>query len=322
MRKLVYVLSPGHSGSTLLGLLIGAHPQVATVGEVKVVPASFHNAETCACGTPMTQCAFWMRVNAKLQERGLDLRSERFQVHARGGAGVIERVATSQVREGCGEFARTLLLHAWPPAGVVWRRLRQANRALVDSVCDVVKRPVFLDTSKDASRLRFLAETRAFDLRVLHLIRDGRAVAYSLIKKGTPAQTAARDWVHEHEQARRLYRQWPAPQHTWMQVSYEQLCEDPVGALRAICGFVGLHYDPCMLEFREWESHILGNRMRLTSDHTIALDTSWQEKLSDADLATVSRVTAPLNHAFGYPEHVRRSSAARPAPEPVSAAQG
>ncbi|MGE0480110.1 MAG: sulfotransferase [Phycisphaerae bacterium] len=322
MRKLVYVLSPGHSGSTLLGLLIGAHPQVATVGEVKVVPASFHGAETCACGAPMTQCAFWMRVNGKLQERGLDLRSERFQVHARGGAGAIERIATSQVREGLGEALRTMLLHAWPPVGAVWRRLRGANVALVDSVCEAARRPVFLDTSKDASRLRFLAETRAFDLRVLHLIRDGRAVAYSLIKKGTPAQSAARDWVHEHEQARRLYRAWADPQRTWMQVSYERLCEDPTGALAAMCGFIGIPYDPRMLEFREWESHILGNRMRLNSDHTIALDTSWQENLGDADLATVSRVTAELNRSFGYPEQVPRASRVRTAPEPVGAANG
>jgi hypothetical protein len=40
MRRLAYILAASHSGSTLLSMLLGSHPQIATVGEMKPAPGA------------------------------------------------------------------------------------------------------------------------------------------------------------------------------------------------------------------------------------------------------------------------------------------
>ena len=45
--RLVYILAASHSGSTLLAMLLGSHPDVCTVGELKAT--SLGNVEEYLC---------------------------------------------------------------------------------------------------------------------------------------------------------------------------------------------------------------------------------------------------------------------------------
>ena len=299
MMDLIYVLSPGHSGSTVLGLLLGAHPRIATAGELKMVPWSYRSGEKCSCGAVMDQCAFWQEIARRLRERGFDLGSDDFATHVSARRTFVERLIATQVRGTLGEAARSLFLSAWPPARGRLSHTLACNAALIEAIYEVSGRSVFLDTSKDASRLRYLSDSGRFAIRVLHLVRDGRAVAFSMIKKGLSPRDAARYWVREHEQARRL-RARIGSRVGWMEIHYESFCEDPDGNLAAVCEFVGIPPDERRLDFRGWESHILGNRMRLTSGGEITLDTSWQSKLEGASRQVVSAITEPLNRSYGY----------------------
>ena len=57
----VAVASAGHSGSTLLDVLLGNHPQVCSAGEMNRL--TLHAPDrVCACGATVTACDYWNRV--------------------------------------------------------------------------------------------------------------------------------------------------------------------------------------------------------------------------------------------------------------------
>lgn len=299
MIDLAYILSPGHSGSTVIGMMLGAHPSIATVGELKNVPLSFRNDQECSCGTSMRSCTFWAQVAAQLRSRNLDPATETFRTHVNGRATLAERIVVGQIRGRMWEASRAGALRVWPAARRHLRHTLACNMAVINIILEMTGRNVFLDTSKDASRLRYLAQSAQFRISVLHLIRDGRAVAYSLIRKGVAPRKAACEWVHEHEQAERL-RKMNVCSRRWMQIRYEDFCADPDAALASMCEFVGVSREQRTLDFRSWDNHVVGNRLRLDTGNQIALDEKWRRELSGDRLRIVESVTRDMNRRYGY----------------------
>ncbi len=94
--------------------------------------------------------------------------------------------------------------------------------------------------------------------RFIHLIRDGRAVAASFRRKhrGMNIWQAARRWRHDHRKnLRRLSRH---PAEAVLPVRYEELKSDPEREVRRICGFLGIPFEPSMLEYWTRDMHYLG----------------------------------------------------------------
>ncbi|MEM9906888.1 MAG: sulfotransferase [Cyanobacteria bacterium P01_D01_bin.44] len=60
----VQVMSLGHSGSTLMNLLLGTHPDFVSLGEVMhSFMYELKNPEAqCSCGEPASTCVFWGKV--------------------------------------------------------------------------------------------------------------------------------------------------------------------------------------------------------------------------------------------------------------------
>ena len=59
----VYITSRGHSGSTLLSLILGGHSRVVSGGELKMLINAKAESKLCSCHfvTP-AQCPFWSQV--------------------------------------------------------------------------------------------------------------------------------------------------------------------------------------------------------------------------------------------------------------------
>jgi len=71
----VFVLGVAHCGSTLLGRLLGQHPQVLCVGELMRMDEAVAARLPCTCGVPVDECPFWRpRLAALRAETGLDYR--------------------------------------------------------------------------------------------------------------------------------------------------------------------------------------------------------------------------------------------------------
>jgi hypothetical protein len=276
---LLYVFGSGRSGSTLLDRLLGGHPQVLALGELSTLvtrfdPLAATNLRDDAFAGEVRQ--FWMRVRGCCEAggqswAGVDLTHPRLRQAVR-----------------------------WPRSRVdAWAR---RNQLVIDCARRHAPARVVTDSSKAPPRLVLLARSDRFRLRlrVLHLLRDGRAVAQSYVRRYDNFAGGLRTWMIASLSAPALRRLVGSDR--WLRLRYEDLAQDPARSLARVCTFVGLDYDPAMLRFR---SHpYLGVRgsptVRRTAEQVIRLDERWRSEMSVARRAAFAVVGGWLNKLYGY----------------------
>jgi Sulfotransferase family len=298
--ELCYVLSPSYSGSTLLTFLLGTHPDVATIGELKASGFGDIEQYDCSCGVRLRQCPFWTRVVDELTAQGMPLDLADFGTHFHCPARPwLDRLLRSRVRGGVFETARSLALRLIPDARRAHRAILDRNRVFVEVLSQLEKAPVFVDSSKEAVRLKYLVEAGHWAIRAIYLVRDGRGTAASYMRHTrTSMAVAADEWRRTIEECDRVIGS--LPERARVKVHYEALCRDPDETLARLFRFLGL--DPCRAtrDFRSVEQHILGNAMRLGSSSEITLDERWRTSIEPGDLTTFERIAGRLNRAHGY----------------------
>jgi hypothetical protein len=74
MTSCIYVCSAGHSGSTLLDLLLGAHSRAQSLGEISHLPKNVALNTDCSCGRAIRGCPVWHDVLRVMSSRiGLNI---------------------------------------------------------------------------------------------------------------------------------------------------------------------------------------------------------------------------------------------------------
>ncbi|HXD70167.1 MAG TPA: sulfotransferase [Gaiellales bacterium] len=142
-------------------------------------------------------------------------------------------------------------------------------------------------------RLRFLWP----DARYIHLLRDPRDVARSVVQKG---------WAGNLYQAAEF---WIAAERSWdalrphlepgrsIEVRYEELVGAPERELARLCGFIGVDYSEAMLAYPQ------DARQYPPPDPSLARQ--WRTKLTPRETALVEARTSLLMAERGYPASVR-----------------
>jgi hypothetical protein len=296
-----FVLAHSFSGSTLLSLLLGAHPEVATVGEMFIAPT--HNTEeyTCSCGEPIDRCGFWQRVSREMASRGVpyDVRTEDTSLSAGAYGWPGNRVVWAEPRGRFLEAVRRAALALMPRVRSELHRRIEINRHLAEVVLDLRGARIFVDATKRPGRALLLRRDPQLDLRVIHLVRDGRAVCRSTIRNlGRTVEEAARSWAASAKRCEELRR--TLPPERWLTVRHEDLCRDAHGTLERIFGFLGVTPDHPLGDFRASDHHIIGNRMRLSRTSEIRLDECWRDELRPEQIRTVERIAGPELRRYGY----------------------
>lgn len=304
MTDLVYIMGHGYSGSTLLTVLLGSHPQIATIGELGIAEHAKRQTTPeqflCSCRAPVRECEFWRRVGREMAERGhdFDVWDSELEFRARGG-GLSDVILRAVQRGPVLETARSVGLQVVPGARRELARVLSRIEALAEIVTAIEGARIFLDSSKRPERAVFMRRIPSFDMRIIHLVRDGRAVSWSNMKHlGLAPEAAAASWIDDNsksEQARRYF-----PRDRWMTLRHEDVCADPTGALSRIYSFLGLPNGNGLPNFQDAEHHIIGNRMRLGSISEIRLDDRWKTALTPGQMAAIERRVAPLNRRYGY----------------------
>lgn len=265
--RVLFILGAGHCGSTLLGLLLNAHPACVAVSEVSKL------AESIAAGDPVFAQPEWRGAIAQFEAAtgtpfaGLDFSHPRWSALVRWR----EAQATPWA-----EPRATLLSALAAAAGATW----------------------IVDGSKAWQQLHLLELSGRFDLRVVHLVRDVRGVVHSYARKYGELGHGLAKWIKPSVAAMVMERQFPG---RWLRVRYEDLARDPAATLARICALIDLDYDPAMLRFRagRWLG-IGGNRMSHRTDDTIRLDEKWRREMSWRDRVIVGAVGGALNRYYGY----------------------
>jgi len=324
MTQLVYILAASHSGSTLLSMLLGSHPQVATIGEIKLSPSAIGEVGLyrCSCGEFILNCKFWAQVKEGMARRGHE-----FDIADAGtDYGIVD---SAYVRRLLGPLHRGPVLENVRDVGLwispVWRRrlpeIQKRNAALVSTIAEITGAGIVADSSKTALRLKFLLRNPELDVKVVRLIRDGRGVALTYMDPAGFADAtdpalrgggiggnregerlsmaqAAHEWRRCNEEAENVLR--GLDQSRWIEVRYEELCEDTEDTLDSLFEFLGLDPAKRARDFRAVENHVVGNGMRLDTTSQVRLDQRWKSVLTEQDLRVFDREAGRMNRRYGY----------------------
>jgi hypothetical protein len=299
-----FLLAHSFSGSTLLSFLLGAHPEVATVGEMFIAPSHNTDAYSCSCGEPIERCSFWRRVSDKMAGRGVpfDVRGAETSLSAGSYGPFGSRVVWSEPRGPFLEGVRRTALALLPGVRRELDRRIAVNRHLAEAVLDLRGARVFVDATKRPGRALLLRRDPQLDLQVIHLVRDGRAVARSAFRNlGRTIEDGARSWAASLRHAEELQR--TLPPERWLTVRHEDLCREPCGTLARIFDFQKVSPDfqiGDIRDFRAGDHHIIGNRMRLSRASEIRLDERWRTELAPDQRRTVERIAGPGLARYGY----------------------
>jgi hypothetical protein len=308
--SILYIGGSGRSGSTLLLRLLGSPTGHFAVGEVNNIwGRSLAKNRSCGCGEEFRSCDFWNSVFDDAfggidrfdAQRALSL----YETTQRGWH--LPLLAFPRLRPP--DFQRRLDEYV-----AILEALYQAIRKT--SGCDVI-----IDSSKAPSHALTLAESDKFRIRMIHLVRDSRATAYSWRRKklridvpdktlymGGPKGRVAPLKVAAHWNLNHAFTPLAA-----RRLSGSVVCryEDFVAAPRQVTAEMLDH-----LGFDEKAAipFISDNSISLDADHTlwgnpdrakqgvitIRPDMEWKEKLSTQDRVLVTLMTLPWLLKYRY----------------------
>src|SRR5207247_1388294 len=116
-----------------------------------------------------------------------------------------DRFMRSSYRSPGFELLRDLVLHYWSGCSSRLEYLRRYNETFIELVLRAFNASIFLDSSKDPARIKYLATIPSLQLRVVHLTRDGRGVVNSARKNlGMSARDASIEWRRTHLEIERV----------------------------------------------------------------------------------------------------------------------
>lgn len=329
LPRVVYIGGSGRSGSTLMERVLDQLPGACSVGEtVQIWEQALGRGEPCGCGLPLASCPFWAKVGEL----------------AFGGWDELDTAGLIQLKESVDRTRRLpglALLSAARPRTPSGRRLAaladsyaRPYATLYAAIGQVSGSPVVIDSSKRVMLAFCLRRIPGLDLRVIHVVRDSRAVAYSwtkLVSRPEAAREASTGEAGTGEAGPgKTYMETYSPGRTAMRwnilnlafqilaargvptlrVRYEDFVADPAGSAQRMADFAcGPGALPGGLAAALGRGHAdfevthtaAGNPMRFRTGRVeIRRDDAWRSKLPRRDRALVSLLTAPLLARYRY----------------------
>lgn len=286
--NLIYVLGRGHSGSTLVELLLNALPDVTGCGEIWQFPEYLANNPVCSCNEPIHQCQFWKQAIKRIRK------SPEWNEPA-----FLSRIPL---------YKESKLESLLSPAKINYSNfLSKTDVAafgareypVYAAIRDVADAKTLVDSSKHWNRLLALESSGCFDIKVVHLVRNGKALLDAW-RRAYVRESAARDypvnppkeifqWVMRARRDIRLLDDYFSGRYT--RISYQEIASQPTQTLRRVCQDLNLAFEPGATEpsspqylFRQ-EHHLAGgNRMKFSEPSTpIVYHGDWSRRISKAD---------------------------------------
>lgn len=297
--RVLYIGGTGRSGSTLLAGVLASYEGLVPVGELRYLwDRGLHQNQLCACRQPFRSCPFWTEVVA--DAFGSFAAADRLDVA--GWSAALDRLrfvpALASPRLRTARF-RSILAEYGDALSLLYRSITSISgaRAVVDS-------------SKDPSYAFVLHALRSFDLSIVHLIRDSRAVAHSFtrarvrpeihwrveyMKCRSPLRTAL-FWDGNHALFELLGRGEPG----YLRLRYEDFVSAPGPRAAEVASLVD-GGPPVLRTGGGWAHSISGNPVRFEQRPVkIRLDDEWRTRLDAKERLVVTVVTAPLLRRYGY----------------------
>ncbi|MEK6481259.1 sulfotransferase [Catalinimonas sp. 4WD22] len=310
MAKLVYIVSTGHSGSTLLDLLIGSIPGVFSTGEIRRLPwqlahknlseKSVDNQNICSCLKPFDKCEVWTHVVEELsKDAGCNIMDhpDKFPISMLIGHEATYKMTVKDYAYN-GLYKKSLIhsnLH-WL-ANIIYKtqleRIKN-NWKLFESIEKVTGDQFIVDSSKDIARFPFLHTYRPDDTYLIVNKRDSLRFANSYIKRGLSPKNSLKARYGFYKTVYKIINNNPSIKY--MDVLYEDLCENPSLLRKKIADFLGIKLSSLEYNINTKDYHLVeGNPMRYKGELNIRIDNNWKKSLSNDEFKTITQLSEKYN---------------------------
>ena len=304
--RVVYIGGSGRSGSTLVERLLGALPGVCNVGEVVLMwERGLVRGERCGCGVPLPRCPFWHEVGEVAFGGWESFDVQEFLALKRSVDR--NRFIPGLLADGDSAVRRRAMKYA-----AVYARLYRAVRQV--SGCAVT-----VDASKHASLAFCLRTEPGIDLRVAHLVRDPRAVAYSWTRQvrrpeAEGAADASPRYIPTLSPARSAMR-WNTQNLGFHLLAargvptrlmrYEDFIAAPVAGMQELAELAGVEPELSFMTDTGADLGLThtagGNPMRFSAGRIeFRRDDVWRSRLRPDARALIATLTFPLLARYGY----------------------
>ena len=262
--EILYILGAGHCGSTLLNLCLDKHSDVVGVSEII---------------TLNSKSPGWSGEKYVLDEKYW---SE------------VDRVMHEKHNKNLAEVPFNL------KASLPFYNLAlQSNKEALEAILEISKKSIISDASKNSKRLEALLQSKSFKVRVIYLVRDGRAIVHAYRRKYKSCWPGLYNLISTDSAARRLMAKYGS--ENWLTIRYEDMATDLEGTLRNICSFSKINYESLMLHPDTSNFNGLGgNRLIKRPIDKIILDNVWQTEMPTMVRAFTSFIVANFNRRYGY----------------------
>lgn len=305
--NLIYIAGYGRSGSTLLDIILGSHPSILGLGELRHFFKYYRKATAlCSCGEPLTRCHFWGPIYNDFESSfGKDFKKYN------AIQDTIEGIRFSTKRPDI-------------------KNLNELERQYQGQICHLLgcilrnspSPPLYLiDSSKSAyssaMRPQALKNICGIPLSIIHLTRHPRAVVYSVKRAAKrnfgngmrsaltlPALRGWVGWLSANSMAEKLSN-FGNPTH-YLRVKYEEIVNETDRFLGKMEEFLKLDFSQIKVKIKEGRltnhSHLIsGNRMRFQKEIYLKEDLEWQNEKSRSRLWAL--LMSRSIKKYGYPFH-------------------
>ncbi|MDP8911041.1 MAG: sulfotransferase [Actinomycetota bacterium] len=304
--RVLYIGGCGRSGSTLLDLMLGQIPHLIPVGELRFIwKRGLVENQLCGCGARFRDCEFWTTVGEV----------------AFGGWDAVDVNEMVELEDSIDRH-RFLPLLLFPRLSPTYARRLRRYAELVSRLYHGIEAAagggIVVDSTKDPPFAFLLRRVPGLDVRVVHLVRDSRGVAFSWTKRVQKPERVDRvehmDVYHPVGMSFRwlvynvlvhLLERVGVPR---LLLRYESLVTAPEEEIRRIIRHAGEEVRDEDLDFLEDGSvelgvhhTVAGNPMRFSRGRiALRVDDEWKTQLDRAQQRLIAVLTWPLLKRYGY----------------------
>jgi len=261
---LIYILGAGHCGSTLLNLCLDRHKSVIGLSEIITLN---RKSPGWSGNKFVLSDHFWSEVNRDMCER-YDERLSKVPFNIRTSMQSLDLAL-------------------------------RLNKIALESILNISGKSFICDSSKDTKRLDVLLASKQFRVRVIYLVRDGRAIVHAYRRKYGSWWPGLFNLIRTDHASRRLMNKFGS--ENWLTIRYEDMVTDLEITLRKICNFAQIKFETEMLYPDTSKFNGLGgNRLINRPIQKIKLDNAWQTEMPTMVRSLTSFTVSNYNRRHGY----------------------
>ena len=304
--RVVFIGGCGRSGSTLLARMLGEFPRFFSTGEMRFIwQRGLVENKLCGCDVPFRECPFWSAVGDA----------------AFGGWDQLDAQEMAALERAVDRHRYIPFLVApwlWPRFRRRLVRYTDVLARLYKGIDHVTAGACIVDSTKDAPFAYVLRRMPELDLRVVHLVRDSRCVAFSWTKRvQKPEEVATAGYMNTYNPVEMGFR-WVAYNLCFhllgylgvprLLMRYERLVTSPRLEIERIAAHLGEAVREEHFAFLNGRGvdlgvhhTVSGNPMRFDRGTIpLRIDDEWRRRLKPRHKRLIAFFTFPLLLRYGY----------------------